>query len=337
MLNYAFTLEISEEQRETRLDLLILGELRILHPQLSRATIKNCFREKRVNLRSQTIDPATVLPPGRYEITLMNWDPSVMPTAIPSMRGCFLPIIYEDNLRLVLAKIPGVPSVPLSSTESETAVGAALAHFPELAMIGRGGLEPGILHRLDTGTSGVLVFAKTQPEYDRLRLLWKMRQVGKIYRAISAPTQTNLEPDLGDLVPLKIDFPLAHDPHSNKRMMAIKPQSSRIMRGNPIAAITWVNKCLKIPKTKIAENLLRNIDKQLDKQLYDLEIRIETGVMHQIRCHLSTINWPILGDEIYGKTPSSRLWLHAWKLEIPLPDNKTSLLFEAPLPKDWPI
>src|ERR671925_567284 len=94
--------------------------------------------------------------------------PKLTKKALLSKRGPFLPMIYEDETLLVIHKASGVPSVPHDEDETETAVGAALAHTSALIGIGNRPLEPGLLHRLDTGTSGLLVFAKSQAEFTRL-------------------------------------------------------------------------------------------------------------------------------------------------------------------------
>src|SRR5690606_29289920 len=86
--------------------------------------------------------------------------------ALPSPEGSFITVIYEDEDLLVLNKPSGIPSVPHSAVETKTAVGSALAHYPRLAGVGTRPLEPGLLHRLDTGTSGCLAFAKNAAAFD---------------------------------------------------------------------------------------------------------------------------------------------------------------------------
>lgn len=238
--------------------------------------------------------------------------------AAPSPQGCFLPVLYEDEDILILHKHSGVPSVPHSSTETNTAVNAALAHFPNLSQVGDNPLEAGALHRLDTGTSGILVFAKKQEEFIRLREAWKKRKVKKIYRAL-----VDLRSPPPPKIPYRIDFPLAHDAKSSKRMIALvpnKPIHSNRIRGNPRPAVTWIR--------KVSGS--------------DFEIEIETGVLHQIRCHLAALGWPIWGDPLYFKAKDEkippfrqdRLWLHAWRLQLPL-KNAVSLTIESDLPEGW--
>ncbi|OFZ22229.1 MAG: hypothetical protein A2X94_01865 [Bdellovibrionales bacterium GWB1_55_8] len=171
-----------------------------------------------------------------------------------------------------------------------------------------------MLHRLDTLTSGILAFAKTPTEYARLRALWKTPDVKKIYRAVatSAP-ETPPPPNL-------IQWPIAHDAKKAKLMRAIKEKNGiRGIRGEPLPA-----------KTRIISH------QSISPVSRDFEIEITTGVMHQIRCHFSAAGWPLAGDPIYGGTPAPRLWLHAWRLSLPLSSGEL-LHLEAALPPEWPV
>jgi 23S rRNA pseudouridine1911/1915/1917 synthase len=226
----------------------------------------------------------------------------------------FLPIIYEDEDLLVLNKASGVASVPHRDNEIHTAVGSALAHFPDLKGIGPKALEPGLIHRLDTGTSGLLVFAKTQIEFNRLKNEWKLQNVKKIYRAWVCVSSKF------PAVPFSIKFPIGHSKKSSKRMISITSEHMRSrIRGKILPAYTEVI------------NIYETIN---PKKVIDIEIQIHTGVMHQIRCHLATLKFPILGDTIYRGHKASRLWLHAWKLTLPLKNN-TQLTLTAELPEGW--
>lgn len=241
--------------------------------------------------------------------------------------GLSLPVAYEDEELLILNKRSGFPSVPLKPDERGTAVEAALSHYPGLQGVGDRTLEPGLLHRLDTGTSGLLAFAKTQAEFERLKRLWRsQRQVRKLYRALVIPTEGS-KPE-----PHTIEFPIAHSAKSKKRMLVLMANKYRAIRGKPQPAVTHILNASPVPG---------------QPHLLDLTVEIETGVMHQIRAHLSAIGAPILGDATYGKKAfevlneelielgSQRLWLHAWRLEIPRKNGEV-LRVEAPLPEGWP-
>lgn len=323
-----------------RLDLLLLAELqRELGPGLSRARLKGFFRSGRILLQNRPAEPSTWLDIGRYPIAIEGADAlsAASPVARASLQGSFLPIVYEDRDLLVLNKQSGVPSVPQDPQESETAVGSALAHDPALAGVGRAGLEPGLLHRLDTGTSGLLAFARTQEAFDRLHAAWKSQGVRKVYRALAAPMAASplaAAPRAGAYtIPFTARITLGHDARSSKRMIALPPLApghsasdaryrlSQI-RGKPLESVTHIVKSEKI--------------KAASSPLCDYRIEIETGFMHQIRCTLAHLGSPILGDPIYGGPPSSRLWLHAWQLHLPLPQGG-ELWLESALPENWPL
>jgi 23S rRNA pseudouridine1911/1915/1917 synthase len=326
-----FQLELEiKESSEGRLDQLLLARLREIQPALSRATLKSWFQEKRVTEvftgGERKLSASDSLKPGKHQLRIQGFDPSEISTlgARASTRGSFLEVVYEDNQLLVLNKTSGVPSVPHAPEETETAVGAALARIPEIKDIGRAGLEPGILHRLDTGTSGLLAFAKTSSEYERLRSVWSSGEVRKTYRALVASPPHSPLPVLQTL-PLELRFTMAHDARSAKRMVVLDAPMQKIKkqyRGKPLPTLTRI---LSARKLESHPDLPEG---------WDLEIQIQTGVMHQIRCTLASLGIPILGDTLYQGRASSRLWLHAWKLELPLKSGE-NLTLEAPLPEGW--
>lgn len=316
-------LELSLETEAPRIDVALLDTLRIQAPNLSRATLKEYFKNKQILCNGNAISASTTLPAGSHSIQIRGWNPSraETPRASASENGCFLPVVYEDEDLLVLHKRSGTPSIPHSPEETETAVGAALARHPELVDLGRGGLESAILHRLDTGTSGLIVFARHNEEFTRLRAAWSTPAVKKRYRALVR--QRKESEAFSESVwtmgthPFLLDWPMGHDLGSTKRMVAIPPGLTRSIRGKELEARTRILKT-----TEIATGL------------FDVHVEIETGVMHQIRCHLASQGWPILGDPIYHGTPSSRLWLHAWQLILPLRSGAI-LELQADLPERW--
>ncbi len=309
------TISVHVHERARRIDQLLLNALESLQVQISRSQLKKWFQNQLILYQNHPIAPSFELPLGIHPIQIPRPN-TLTPTPQASTQGSFLKILYEDAQLLVLHKTSGVPSAPQTSAQTETAVGSALTYFPPLFGVGDQPLEPGLVHRLDTGTSGALVFAKTQSEFDRLKTLWKKREVVKIYRAIST-----LEHPLQ--LPLQVETPLAHHAKSKKRMIALNHSKMIHFRGKPIPALTRVLEGFALPTSP----------------LFDLTVEIETGVMHQIRCHLESIGAPIWGDPIYGRKnfalPAERLWLHAWKLAFPLKSG-SPLEIEAPLPPHWP-
>ena len=173
-----------------RLDLAIIQALkRRGGAQLSRNALKELFAQGQIRLEEAPARGSHLLESGRYPVQI-TWPESAAPNgeevAQPSPEGAFLPIVFEDESLLVFDKRSGVTSLPHSARDVRSAVSAALAHFPGLARVGRqgkGGLEPGLLHRLDTGTSGLLAFAKTQTAFNRLSQAWRAGEVRKTYRA----------------------------------------------------------------------------------------------------------------------------------------------------------
>jgi 23S rRNA pseudouridine1911/1915/1917 synthase len=300
-----------------RTDIAILELIHERWPYFSRAQLRRWFEAERIKINQRKIPRSELLAPGTYEVVVENWSEDEMsgPRARASTQGCFLPIIFEDNNLLVLNKSSGTPSIPHNPDETETAVGAALALHPELANTGRGGLEPAILHRLDTGTSGLLVFAKNTRTFERLKNDWSSGKIIKQYRALVRPSSKLTTPPEA-LHAMTITTPLAHAPKSTKRMVACKGHYE------------------KLPDQLEAETKILEV-RTIRPNYLDLTITIRTGVMHQIRCHLSHLEWPIQGDEIYRGTPSKRLWLHAWRLVIPKEDSG-AIELEAPLPESWP-
>jgi len=269
--------------------------------------------------------------------------------------GPEIEILYQSAEWVVLNKPSGIPSIPHQWEDTSSCVHFFLKQFPESLNIGRGGLESGILHRLDTGTSGCLVFARTSAAFDQLLQTWKNAPddpirpgVRKTYRAVGGiggltpsnpPTET--EPaglgkrkstievlrNLESLrLPYEIRTKIGHDLKSGKKMRAIQLEErdlSRI-RGK---ALPTLSRLLQV-------QVVRH---ESDHLLIDLTLEIETGVMHQIRVHCAQVlHLPLLGDLTYGGPQAERLHLHAWKITLPDSSSQGRITIEAPLPKQWP-
>lgn len=237
-----------------------------------------------------------------------------------------IPILFENEYLLILNKPSGMPSAPLTDDENGTAVHEALSHFPELASRFPDSREPGLLHRLDTGTSGVLAFAKTAEAFEEIRSLWKTSAVRKHYRAIVEVEFESEEhlvsPFAAHRLPLQIDWPIARLKKSSRRMLVLKnpkPEIFRQLKGDPLEALTILHE-IKLVDPVFAEKTVGD-----RFWLYEVHVEIETGVMHQIRAHLSALGAPVLGDPIYGNSDSpygeketARLCLHAERLILNL-------------------
>lgn len=344
------TLVRLELKELSRADLALLLALRLKYPDLpalSRAALKILFREKRIRLllggpasSERILSASDELRPGIYCIAIRDWNPESDLAPNPSFNEDtrLLSVIFEDEDLFILHKVSGMPSVPLKPRETDTAVSSALRHLTEASslttvdafvQIGKSRahpLEAGLLHRLDTGTSGVLAFAKNKKEFDRIRSLWRTKEVRKFYRAVvqADPIQHAKLAAILKTLPYSITSPIAHDPKSAKRMLALHDPRAQSVRGKILHAVTRI----------LDARILRSTE----HPLYELTLEIETGVMHQIRVHLASIGLPIVGDPLYGGAPTSstRLLLHHERLILPLRSG-AKLNVSAKLPEDWAL
>ncbi len=223
-------------------------------------------------------------------------------------------IIFEDSHIIVVNKPSGIPSNTLAdSSVDHPSMEEQMARLsaPNSTYL---------LHRLDVGTSGVLLFARSKEAFEEMRNLFRLKQIKKHYWAWS---EKKFEGEL----PLEITLEIAHHPKSKKRMvvvdaqkMAKRPQT--FYRGKSLPAHT------KILSMEECE--------WMGKNLYRYDVEIITGVMHQIRVHLNHVGLPLVGDPIYGlknedpNTGFQRLGLHARKIEFKLYDYLYQI--EAPAP-----
>ena len=212
-----------------------------------------------------------------------------------------LDVIYEDQDLLVINKPAGMVVHPAPGHLSGTLVNALLARYPELA--GEGSERPGIVHRLDRDTSGLILVAKHPAAKAHLQAQFKRRQVDKTYLALLHGV---LEPVQGI-----VEAPIGRDPRNRKRMAVVT-------EGRP--ARTGYRVRQHYPEHTLVEATL------------------ETGRTHQIRVHFAAIGYPVAGDTVYGRRHSAlglcRHFLHAWRLAVALPSSGQERSFLAPLPHD---
>lgn len=222
-----------------------------------------------------------------------------------------VPIVYEDFSVLIVDKPAGMATHGFSGRDMGTLANYIASQHPHLLGVGRNRWEPGLVHRLDTETSGLVLVAKTQTAFDRLRQQFRRRQVAKVYWALVWGT-TNAEG--------VIDLPLVHDPRDKRRMSA-------------------VSESLRMKKIKTWKALTRYRKLRQCRDSTLLEIAMETGVTHQIRVHLAAIGHPIVADALYGddrmaKFDLRRHFLHACRLEFRHPEDGRAVKFETKLPGD---
>lgn len=226
---------------------------------------------------------------------------------LAGQRDLPLSVLYEDEALVIVDKPAGMPTVALRPGDRGTVANALLARYPELAQVGRL-FEAGLVHRLDTPTSGVLAAARTIADWQRLRAQFNARQVGKLYMAAVA----GAVPHAG-----VITTPIAPRPGDPRKMVACTASA-------PSAA-------------RPATTRYRVLQRWRAGTL--LAVVIPTGVRHQIRAHLASIGHPVLGDALYGDESSAsaatRLMLHAARLSLIHPRTGNRLAVRSPLPDDF--
>lgn len=225
--------------------------------------------------------------------------------ALPAPSAPAISVLGEGPGWIAVDKPAGCPVHPLAEDETGTVLNALLALRPQIHGIGEAGLRSGVLHRLDTDTSGVLLFATAQPQWDHLRTAFQLHRVEKVYRAIAVG---RLQADGREL-----QFDLAVARH--------RPARVRVLDGS------WG----KGKRAYRVRQSVRVIEQLVDATL--IEVRIVTGFLHQIRVTLAHMGAPIVGDALYGNEAAlargaPRQLLHAARLrfedidvESPDPDD----------------
>ena len=281
-----------------RLDRLMVEAM----PFLSRSRVQALIHSGKVLLNGVVVrKPGLRLAGG--ETLLVELPPprvaDLEPEAIP------LDIVYEDDRVLAVNKPPGMVVHPSAGHNRGTLVQAVLAHCPDLPGVG-GVARPGVVHRLDRDTSGIILFAKDDEAHRGLQDAFRSRQVEKTYLAVvdgHPPTPTG-----------RIEAPIGRDPKSRVRMTIV-------------------------PAAKGREATTSYLVKAAYDQHALLEVRPVTGRTHQIRVHLAFIGCPVTGDTVYGRKRTTlavgRQLLHAWKLVVVLPGGREPTTLIAPPPRDF--
>lgn len=295
VISKEFNFKVQAENVGIRIDTFLVRQL---PPGFSRTFLKRLILEGFVLVNNRMIKPHYCLKQADYINVKIPQESKFLiePQDLP------LEVIYEDKDLLVVNKSSGLVTHPAAGNFSHTLVNALLFHCRELSSINE--LRPGIVHRLDKDTSGVMVVAKN----NRVHLdLVRQFQDHSIRRKYIALVSGRVERSLG-----LIELPIARDIHDRKKMAV------RFLRSRPA-------------QTKY-EVLKRFSGFSL------IELTPATGRTHQLRVHLRFIGHPILGDKIYGKNTKiniSRLALHAKTLGFIHPIKKVFMEFSSPLPGEF--
>jgi 23S rRNA pseudouridine1911/1915/1917 synthase len=299
------TLAIPEEHAGARLD----AALAALLPQQSRSQIQRLIKDGKVQIdgvRPEKIK-ASLAVEAQQAVVVDVPAPgpaAAQPQALP------LAIVYEDADLVVIDKAAGMVVHPAAGHADGTLVNALLHHVDDLSGVG-GELRPGIVHRLDKGTSGLMVVAKHDVAHEALASQFEERHVEKEYTALVWGVLS---------AGRRIEEPIGRDPN-NRQKMSTKARRAR----TAVSRITWSE---PFPGVCL------------------VGVGIATGRTHQIRVHLSEIGHPIVGDAVYGGLRRrvagdlravlslERPFLHAGRLVFRHPTDGRKMQFEAPLPDD---
>jgi 23S rRNA pseudouridine1911/1915/1917 synthase len=309
----SFDFLVDEDDGGERLDSFLSAQI----PELSRSRIQKAILagDVRVDGAAARKSAQKVRQGERIELVFSPPRPlEIVPESIP------LDIVYEDEHLLVVNKAPGMVVHPAPGHETGTLVHALMAHCTNLSGIG-GVLRPGIVHRLDAGTSGLLVVAKDDETHIALSRALMERAVNRIYAAIvwgEMSAQTGV-----------IDLPIGRSPRDRKKMAVVT-------EGGREALTTYY----------VVDTL---------GPFQYIRLKLGTGRTHQIRVHLAQVNHPVLGDPVYGGRKGGRRGLagkaasvadkalamidrqalHAEELSFVHPATGERMTFKAPLPGDF--
>ena len=283
--------EVTTSDRAPRLDTFLQSRL----PTVTKREIIGWITAGRVRINAKVGKKGDRLYPGDIVALL-----AVL--TLPANPRLTIRIVFTDEGIVALDKPAGVPSVALRHDETDTVPNFLLANFPETATVSVRALEAGVVHRLDTATSGLLLVARTPYAYAALRRAFATHAVEKHYVALVK----------GQLR------------RAGQRTSALAPTGKRGQQMREVADGKGQRACtIYTPLEWFPQYTL-------------VRVTIPTGVRHQIRVHLAALGHPIVGDALYGSTEgAARLCLHATTLAFPHPLTGERMQLESPLPEDF--
>lgn len=270
-------------------------------PDFTRSRLQSLIKEGRVRVDGQVASKAGHTLTAGCQVQL-----EIPPVQTSDLAAEEIPldVIFENDDLMVIDKPAGMVVHPAVGHHSGTLANAALGYAPDMEGVG-GELRPGIVHRLDKDTSGLIVVAKNDSALHWLQDQFRLRKVTKVYLALAdghPPTPTG-----------RIEAAIGRDPSLRKQMAIVADEKGRQ-----------------------ATSEYRVIESFAQHTLF--EVHPLTGRTHQIRLHLAFLGCPIVGDTLYGRRHSSlpldRHFLHAARLAIRLPGEEQPRTFESPLPPD---
>ncbi len=273
-------LTVPEDLDGARLDKAIAQLL----PGLSRSRVKRAIEAKAIRVNGRALPKGAIVAKGdviRLDPTFAAEEKDAPAVATPDAP---LVVLFESPTVIVADKPAGMPTAPLRGGEIGTLANALVGHFPELAGVGHSPREPGLVHRLDTETSGVVVAARTVAAFDAIRVALRGARLEKRYLLVCSGEGL---PDEGT-----IEFPIANHPKDQRRVYAcIHPRD--VMRYEPRPATT------------------RYSVKRRGARWALVEVDISRALRHQIRVHFASIEHPLAGDVLYGGIAIHALGRHA--------------------------
>ena len=282
---------VEEDQQPLRIDSYLADKLSI-----SRSKVQKLIKEDKVQVNGKNIN-ANYLVKANDEIAInddLNYEITIEPENIP------LDVIYEDNDLMVINKESGMVVHPAPGHYTKTLVNALLYRFN---ISKTSNMRPGIVHRLDKDTSGLMLVAKNEETHEKLASMIANKEVERHYLAI---TEGVIKSDTGT-----IDAPIGRDPNNRQKMQ-----------------VTDVNAKNAITHFKVLERFKKNTL---------IECRLETGRTHQIRVHLAYIGYPILNDPTYSKGKCSEFgqMLHSTSIKFKHPRTNEELYFKVEPPQEF--
>jgi 23S rRNA pseudouridine1911/1915/1917 synthase len=280
-----------------RLDVTLVTQV----PDFSRNRLQQLIRTGYVKVNDEVVTKPGFRLDGGESVEV------IIPAPTPStLRAESIPldVVFENEDIILINKPAGMVVHPSAGHTSGTLVHAALAHAPDIMGVG-GEKRPGVVHRLDKDTSGLILLAKNDTAHNNLQVQFKNREVGKVYLALvegQPPTSSG-----------RIEAPIGRDPGHRKKMKVLPPG-----RGREAISIFYTLE-------SFSQHTL-------------LEVKPKTGRTHQIRVHLAFLGCPVVGDRDYGQRkptlPVDRMFLHAAALTFTLPGDEQARSFESPLPSE---